>query len=403
MRCAADRPRWRRGRRRGRRPGRPPAPQPGRPPRWPAAVIACAAAACLLAACTSPGKPAGSTGPGPGAGPGGLVGRGGGPANRIVAVMGGPGGGILVAPGTSGSSGRPKLTVPPIPPASSSRPINLPLSTYADVAILQQSVLSEADTLLTQKCMSAKGFDYSAEATPSQEQALVQATEYGYGVSSTADASSYGYGQPGAGGPAQQHLAFLGGFASFGDLAKQPRAWIVALLGFAPGVRIGRNPPEGCLQEANQVLYGPGGNLTDPVPSIAIQAGQWTQSDPRILAVDAAWSRCMARRGYKYGNPQQAAERGWPAKPTSLETATAVADATCKQQVDYVNTWLTIEAAYQAALVGQNLSTLSSLQQSFKSMLNRAQALLTLPQLPVPRQLPIGGRHRPGVVFVVPG
>jgi hypothetical protein len=292
--------------------------------------------------------------------------------------------------------------VPPIPPASSATPINLPLNTYGDVSTLQQTVLTEADTLLEQRCMAAKGFVYSAQATPSQQQALVQATEYGFGVSSSADAATFGYGQPTSSGGPGRGIVFLGGFASFGDLAKQPPAWTVALLGFAPGVRIGPSSSAGCLTQANTELYGSGGGLSDPVPSIAVQAGTWTQSDPRVLAVDAAWSSCMALRGYKYGSPQQAAQHDWPSTPTAIETATAVADVSCKQQVNLTNTWLTVEAAYQSALVGQDLTALSHLQASFQKTLNRAEELLTSPVLPTPDQLPLGRiglRH--GVKFNV--
>lgn len=397
------------------------APQPG----WltasqagPSAALvvvaaACLAAACLLTACSSPGPPA-SNGPGGG----GIVSRGGGvsgegavsrglihgpPAGlggpggpRNAVVIGGPSGGFLIVPGISGpAAGRPAITVPPIPPASSDEPINLPLSAYADVATLQQSALAEANTLLTQKCMAAKGFSYSATATPPGEEAIVQATEYGYGVSSLADAGTYGYGQPSSGAGPGPGPAFLGGFASFGDLAQQPRAWTVALLGFAPGARIGRDQTEGCLQLAGTLLYGNAGGPSDPVPMIAVQASQWTQSDPRVLAVEAAWSRCMAARGYKYSNPQQAGDAHWPSTPTPRETATAVADVTCKQQVNLVNTWLTVEAAYQAVLVGNDLATLSQLQADFKEILRRAENLLTVPVLPVVRP-PLLGRGRLG-------
>jgi hypothetical protein len=114
------------------------------------------------------------------------------------------------------------------------------------------------------------------------------------------------------------------------------------------------------------------------VPQIAFQASQWTQSDPRVRAVDAAWSRCMARAGYHYANPQLAADRGWPTKPTAAETATATADVRCKQQVNLANTWLTVEAAYQTALIRENLATLTSLQSSFSKLLTRAEFLLTV-------------------------
>jgi hypothetical protein len=393
--------------------GRLTAGQPRRQPGLLGALglaTACLAAACLLAACSA-GKPA-STAPSSGGivsrsgdvSGKGVVGRQvingppggpGGPRNAIA--IGGPGGGgFLIVPGISGpSAGRPSITVPPIPPASSAKPVNLPLSTYADVAIAQQSTLADANTLLTQKCMAAKGFSYSATTTPSAEEAIVQDTEYGYGVSSLADAGTYGYGQPGSGAGPGPGPAFLGGFASFGDLAQQPRAWTVALLGFAPGARIGKDQTEGCLQLAGTLLYGNRGGPSDPVPSIAVQASQWTQSDPRVLAVEAAWSRCMAARGYKYSNPQQAAGAHWPSTPTPRETATAVADVTCKQQVNLVNTWLTVEAAYQAVLVAKDLATLSQLQASFRNILQRAESLLTIPVLPVARPLPLG-RGRPG-------
>jgi hypothetical protein len=363
--------------------------RPGRLPRpgWLVRAGACAAAAgCLLAACSSPARPGASRSPAAGnplsnaqhaaisvSGPGG---------GRVV-FIGGVGGGVgfVALPGGSGGSGgRPRINVGPIPAADSNRVVNLPLGTYADVAFSQQTVLSEAATLLTQKCMASRGFVYTAQATPAQVQTLVQSAEYPFGVTSVTDAATYGYGQPKSssspGGP-----AFLGGFA-FGDLTKKPRAWVAALLGFAPGQRIGGHQPQGCLSETNTELYGSAGGLSDPVPQIAIQSATWTQSDPRVEAVDAAWSRCMALRGYKYNSPQQAADAHWPSKPTPTETATAEADVACKQAVNLDNTWLAVEAAYQAALIGQDLTTLANLQGSFAKMLNRAEALLSLPSLP---------------------
>jgi hypothetical protein len=350
------------------------------------------AAGCLLAACSSPGRP--SSG-GPSSAASNAIGAArralslsGGPGGGPVVVVGGPGGGFVALPaggglgGGSGGGGRPKINVGPIPPAGSSQVINLPLDTYANVAFSQQTVLSEADTLLTQKCMSSRGFVYSIQATPSQAETLVQTAEYPFGVTSAADAATYGYGQPSSSGGPRAGPAFLGGFQTFGDLAKQARAWTVALLGYAPGARIGPRPSEGCLSEASNELYGSRGGLSDPVPQITFQAASWTESDPRVEAVDAAWSRCMAARGYRYNTPQQAAGAHWPSKPTSKETATAEADVDCKQAVNLDNTWLAVEAAYQSALIDQDLSTLAGLQGSFRGMLHRAEALLSLPSLP---------------------
>jgi hypothetical protein len=323
---------------------------------------------CVLAACSS----AGSTGHG-GKGqvrPGPL-------ARGHVFIVAGPGGGFLAVPGAAAPSGRPKISVPPIPSATSGQTISLPVDSYADVADLQQTALAEAQALLTQKCMAARGFVYTSQATPSQEQAVLQTIEYGFGVTSLADADSYGYRLPASGSGQPSAGLFLGGFSSFKALKRQPPAWTVALLGFAPGARIAPVRQESCMNLAVSEVYRPGSSqLGDPVPAIAQQASLWTQTDPRVLAVNAAWSRCMAQRGYHYASPQHAAGHNWPAHPTATETATAVADVTCKQQVNLVNTWLTVEAAYQTALIGQNVSTLARLQASFQGALNRVEALL---------------------------
>jgi hypothetical protein len=365
MRCAADQARIRSQVSRGRH------------------IAACLLCACLLAACSFAG-PSGHRG---------QVRRGPFGQGRIV-VLPGPGGGFLAVPAAAGFNGRPKITVPPIPPPVSGQTISLPLSTYANVAGLQQTVLAEAQSLLTQKCMAARGFVYSSQATPIQEQALLQTIEYGFGVTSLSDASTYGYRAPAAASGLPVGL-FLGGFSSFNDLKQHP-ARALALLGFAPGVRIPPVREPGCLNVANSEIYRPGSSQPgDPVPAIAQQAGMWTQTDPRVLAVDAAWSRCMAGRGYHYGSPQQAAAHNWPNSPTVAETAAAVADVTCKQRVNLINTWLTVEAAYQTALIGQNIGTLANLQASFQGALNRVEALLASPAAGAPGQP--GGRGHPVV------
>jgi hypothetical protein len=331
-------------------------------------VAACLLCACILAACSSAGS--GHAGrnqdrPGP-SGRGGIV------------ILHGPGGGYLAVPGAAGSDGRPKITVPPIPPATSGVSISLPLNGYADVSGLQQTVLEEAQSLLIQQCMAGRGFVYFSQTTPVEEQAILQNLEYGFGVTSLSNASTYGYGQPPASASPSEGV-YIGGFSSFSQL-KQEAALAEALLGFAPGVRIAPAHEEGCLQVADGEVYSPGDSqIGDPVPSIAQQADMWTQSDPRVVAVDAAWSRCMAQRGYHYTSPQQPADHNWPSRPTKKEAATAVADVACKQQTNLTNTWLTVEAAYQTALIGENIATLASLQSSFQKALNHVETLLDSP------------------------
>ncbi len=53
-----------------------------------------------------------------------------------------------------------------------------------------------------------------------------------------------------------------------------------------------------------------------------------------------------------------------------------MADVSCKTQTNLPNTWLTVEAAYQSALIAQNLTVLSQLQANFQGLLQRAEGML---------------------------
>ena len=372
-----------------------------------ASVLALALVALLLAGCTT-GKPAGSGPSGgprrPGAGPAlrraiGLARGARGPVGVFIIGPGGFRGALVALPGgggPAGGSGRPKISVPPIPPASSAAAVALPLDSYEEVSVQEQDALAAAGDLLTQRCMTAAGFSYPVAAEPGGGEANVQSFEYGYGINNLTQAETYGYKQPAQNGPGlSPALLALPGF--LGQQNKHGAAWTSALLGFVPGARARAPQHQGCLQTTDTELYGRlGGDPNpDPVPPIAIEAAQWTQSDPRILAVQRAWSACMTRSGLTYKSPAQAADRNWPRTPTPAEIAAAVADVRCKTETNFVNTWLTVEAAYQQALISLNLTSLSRLQASFGALLRRAEVLLQLPGAGILRvsQGPAGRRH----------
>jgi hypothetical protein len=349
-------------------------------------LVACLTAACVLAACSGGGAAAGSAKGRPGlARP--LPGRFG---RRFVVIGGGGGPAGLIAIGGlgGGKSGRPQISVPPIPPASSGRLIAMPLDSYEQVAGNEQEVLVEASSLLTQRCMTARGFSYPEAAQPSTELSALQQTENSpVGLTKLGQAQIYGYAKPksGTGSSGPVFFGLVGGQVFGQAIQDHGAAWVTALLGFSPGpVQQNQGRHEGCVPLVTSELYGPDGGSAnpDPVPGIAFQALQWTQSDPRIVAVNKAWSRCMTARGYGYGTPQEAAQKNWPSAPSTVEIATAVADVTCKAQTDLTNTWLTVEAAYQLALIDQNLTALSQLQSNFKGLLQRAEALVGAGSLP---------------------
>jgi hypothetical protein len=80
----------------------------------------------------------------------------------------------------------------------------------------------------------------------------------------------------------------------------------------------------------------------------------------------------MAGHFYHYTSPSQLEGHHWQTPPNKAEIATAVDDVTCKAKTDRLNTWLAVEAAYQQALIGQNLATLSQPQANFAPLLHRA-------------------------------
>ena len=73
-----------------------------------------------------------------------------------------PGAGTAMHGLSSSSPGRPQITVARIPAAGSGQSIVLPLEAYEQVASQEQDTGLAAFGLLTQRCMQAKGFSYSA-------------------------------------------------------------------------------------------------------------------------------------------------------------------------------------------------------------------------------------------------
>ncbi len=345
--------------------------------RW-AAVLA---AVCLLAACTGAPRSAGHHARSALLPPG----RRGRIAQHIVIFSGGralSAGPVFFIGAGGGGGSRPKITVPPIPPAHSSLPIAMPLEAYQAISTQQQETLADASNLLIQHCMAARGFeDTSSASSPiSSVASLGQVEAAGAGLTSLTQARTFGFAHPKGTGSAPSGPQIIGfvNAAGFGQSLKAGRAYAEALFGFGPGSGTGPGGHVSCLQQASKAVYGAqvGEPVPDPVPQIAEQAASFTQTDPRIRTVTRAWSACMARHYYHYSSPSQVEGHHWRTPPNRAEIATAVADVTCKTQVNLLNTWLAVEAAYQQALIGQNVATLSQLQANFAPLLRRADAAL---------------------------
>jgi hypothetical protein len=80
------------------------------------------------------------------------------------------------------------------------------------------------------------------------------------------------------------------------------------------------------------------------------------------------------------------ADRIWPNPPTRAEITTAMADVRCNHQVNLTNTYLIVEeAAYQHAVLTQNMPDVQQSQADFATMQQRAEQVLALPAADVLR------------------
>jgi hypothetical protein len=284
--------------------------------------------------------------------------------------------------GTIGWYVRPRITLPPVPPAGSAEPIGLPIDAYVQTSVQQQETLATAAAQVAQRCMSAAGFSYPVVSTPDDGALLTQFFDHqDAGLTSLAQARSYGFQQPPSTAKlfaAKHYTPPLPTYAV--EQRKHGTAWASALVGEVPGMRPG-TPPLGCMRAANTLMFGNfnGGLVGGVTNGIDFDATKWTESDPRVLAAQRIWSACMARHGLSYKSMADLVRRAWPNPPTPAEIAAAVAEVGCNHQANLANTYLTVEAAYQQALIGQNQPDLQQMQADFVSLQQRAEQVLALP------------------------
>jgi hypothetical protein len=285
--------------------------------------------------------------------------------------------------GTVGSQARPSITVS-VPPAGSAAPISLPITAYTQTSVQQSDTLDAAAAQVAQRCMSAAGFSYPVTPPPDDQALLSQFFDLQKaGLRSLSQARSYGFQLPPDSAQlfareARVHPAL----PTYGtEKRKHGAAWASALVGEKPGMRPG-TPPLGCMRAANTLIFGDfNGNLEGGVvPNIEGDAIEWTNSDPHVVAAERAWSACMARHGLNYKSTTDLEfGRAWPKPPTPAEITAAVADVRCNQQANLANTYLTVEAAYDHALIAQNQPDLQQMQADMATMQQRAEQVLQLP------------------------
>lgn len=296
---------------------------------------------------------------------------------------------VCAAACTSGSTpptgGNGRFTVASAPPAvipsTATGPAGLtfPIDAYR-VTASQSLAIQNALQILTARC--AKQFGVTV---PVQLRTTEPVLDYRhlYGVTDVAEARRWGYQVPPAqapSGPAtsdgpelsRDDMTVVSGWpqGKIGDPAHPP----------AGLVRNGRKVPVGgCRGEATRTLElkdNENPQESPTVRSIADGASHQAQADTRVVAAFNAWSQCMKNRGYTYRTPWEPIDKPWPQPAGSEETNTAVADASCKKEVNLINIWYGIEVAYENVLIQRYLTTLTEEKRRFDSIAAKAAEVL---------------------------
>jgi hypothetical protein len=132
--------------------------------------------------------------------------------------------------------------------------------------------------------------------------------------------------------------------------------------------------------------------------------------DPTVNAATRAWAACMARNGYRFGQPQNVAQQATPpygmqgqtiqVNPSAnqAQIATAVTDADCTQSTDLAGIYFAVQASYELQLVTANqqalASAVSQYHAAYANELRKLPALLRATKAPSGRRAPSSARHQ---------
>jgi hypothetical protein len=138
-------------------------------------------------------------------------------------------------------------------------------------------------------------------------------------------------------------------------------------------------PAGGCVGEATRKLEGATRTSADPsLPErLDVESLQEAQGRPGVRHALAAWSGCMAAKGYKAATPFDAMRLPPSAagpKPDKQEIATAVADVSCKQQTGLIRTWFDAEVAVQYRQIAADKPALDAAKAQTDAMVKAAAA-----------------------------
>jgi hypothetical protein len=262
-------------------------------------------------------------------------------------------------------------TVDSIPSITDWRDISLPLDAYVQDFAERQTVL-RAEYVLTKSCVEQFGFQFTAPAwdkSPADVPNGGQPAHYRlYGLLDDDHAKQMGYHSYGE-NPASE--------AAYAAKKLSDDYYNVVAAKFGGGVFDGKTIPDGgCLGAAQREVEG----TTDLSMPLQLAFDAWTasNSDSRVVAAFAKWSKCMADSGYDYSSPTEANnDPKWSGdKASAEEIAVAVADVNCKKTTNLVGIRIAVDAAYQRETISQRGVELNEIKAALVRQAANASAIL---------------------------
>ncbi|WP_406124244.1 hypothetical protein [Streptomyces sp. NBC_00989] len=217
--------------------------------------------------------------------------------------------------------------------------LRLPLDKYLLTAD-EQKIISQAREALIKKCMTRLGAQY--EPTEQEASPEIGNNERRYGLNDIELAKESGYHLPGLDQQPSENYSKT--------ILKLLRGGIDTYKGVSV-------PAKGCLGEAqgelNEVKTQ---ESLQGAQDLNVKSYQESQKDPAVIAAFKEWSKCMNAAGHKYTDPIAAIndKEFSTSKPGEHERKVAVADVLCKEKVNIISIWSSVESTYQMSLIKEN-------------------------------------------------
>ncbi|GAB7031706.1 hypothetical protein AB0G35_19100 [Streptomyces sp. NPDC021749] len=262
------------------------------------------------------------------------------------------------------------------PELLSSVDLHLPIETslFSDA---DSEKMARAGAVLRKKCLRRFDLDYEINP-PGPLTGPRTFMERRYGVTDKAEATANGYHlgdrDPRTHPPHPPKLSAEQKQVLTGHSPKKAGEGDTALR--VNGVTV---PPGGCYDEAKKKSVGSGKlGSSDVVRQANFQTFTASRSVPQVKQAFEAWSSCMKRKGYSYPGPLAAiSDRRFQGNsPTQLERQVATADVVCKQQVNLIGTWFTVETSLQKELIARQRADFAAALKAKNVQLAKAKAVL---------------------------